>query len=72
MQQSDGWTDGQTPRLWIRRAKHSAIARKKETPTKKYIYDAAHLRASIDRLQGAAKKWTFKVFRCFFSNRLQF
>jgi len=26
---TDGQTDGQTPRRWLRRAKHSAIARKK-------------------------------------------
>jgi len=25
---TDGWTDGHTPRQWLRRVKHSAIARK--------------------------------------------
>jgi len=25
---TDGWTDGHTPRRWLRRAKHSTIARK--------------------------------------------
>jgi len=26
---TDGRTDGRTPRRWLRRAKHSAVARKK-------------------------------------------
>jgi len=29
----DRWTDRQTPRRWLRRAKHSAIARKNEQLT---------------------------------------
>jgi len=33
---------------------------------------AKHVRTSERNLQGAAKKWTSKVLRCFLSNRLEF
>jgi len=33
---------------------------------------AKHDRTSRRYLQGAAKKWTPKVLRCFLSNRLEF
>jgi len=31
---TDGQTDGQTPRRWLRRAKHSALARNKKVQTR--------------------------------------
>jgi len=37
IQQCDGRTDRQTPRPWLRRAKHSAIARKNPAFEKKLV-----------------------------------